>query len=148
MHFFPSSPNRPTGPIRFSSCNVRPVSWVVVPFQCNSSRGAKEVPGKQSCLTPWHQYPEKMYIKKLHHCNWQSPTRLQVLLVMADNLSIGRRCIKDSEGEKSAKKGKKVSKNAQKVLQSAHIQRYSVSCMSVPILPSSRLMSARNAVKF
>ena len=34
------------------------------------------------------------------------------------------------------------------MLQSAHIKRVCVSCMSVPILPSSRLMSARNAVKF
>ena len=34
------------------------------------------------------------------------------------------------------------------MLQSAHIKRVSVARMSVPILPSSRLMSARNAVKF
>ena len=34
------------------------------------------------------------------------------------------------------------------MLQSAHIQRVSVSCMSVRILPSSRLVSARNAAKF
>ena len=34
------------------------------------------------------------------------------------------------------------------MLQSAHIQRVSVSCMSVPILPSSRLLSTRNTVKF
>ena len=79
MHFFPSSPNRPTGPIRFSSSNVCLVSMVVVPFPCNSSSGAKEVPGKQSCLTPWHQYPEKMYIKKctslqLAVSPWAAPT--------------------------------------------------------------------------
>ena len=59
-------------------------------------------------------------------------TQLQVLLDMARNLSIGIRCIKDSEGEKSAKKRLKI------VLQSAHIQRVSVSRMSVHILPSSR----------
>ena len=35
-----------------------------------------------------------------------------------------------------------------KVLQSARIKRVSVSNMSVSILPSSRLMSARNAFKF
>ena len=68
-------------------------------------------------------------------------TWLQVLLAMARNLSIGTRCITEHEG-------KKVSKNAPKVLQSAHIKRVSASQMSVPILPSSRLMSARNAVKF
>ena len=33
-------------------------------------------------------------------------------------------------------------------LQSAHVKRVSVSRISVPIRPSSRLMSARNAVKF
>ena len=50
--------------------------------------------------------------------------------------------------KKGQKGQKKLSKNAQKVLQSAHIQRVSVSCMSVRILPSSRLMSARKAAKF
>ena len=64
---------------------------------------------------------------------------------MARNLSIGTRYKKGSEGEKSAKKGIKLSKNAQKVLQSAHIKTVSVSRMYVPILPS-RLMSARNAI--
>ena len=34
------------------------------------------------------------------------------------------------------------------MLQSAHSKICSTSCMSVPILPSSRLMSARNAVQF
>ena len=38
---------------------------------------------------------------------WLKGTRLQVLLAMARNLSIGKRCIKDSEDEKSAKKGLK-----------------------------------------
>ena len=28
--------------------------FVVVPFSYNSPRGAKEVPGEQSCLPPWH----------------------------------------------------------------------------------------------
>ena len=34
----------------------------------------------------------------------QGVKRLQVLLAMARNLSIGTRCIKDSEGEKVPKK--------------------------------------------
>ena len=68
-------------------------------------------------------------------------TQLQVLLAMARNLSIGTIRKKDSEGEKSAKKGLQLSKSAQKVLQSAHIKRVRlVSRMSVPILPSSNLM--------
>ena len=50
--------------------------------------------------------------------------------------------------EKGPTKCYKLSKNAQKVLQSAHIKRVSVSRMSVPILPSSRLISARKAIKF
>ena len=48
----------------------------------------------------------------------------------------------------SSEKGLKLSKMHKKVLQSAHIKRVSVSRMSVPILPSSRLMSAKNVVKF
>ena len=48
----------------------------------------------------------------------------------------------------SSEKGLKLSKMHKKVLQSAHIKRVSVSRMSVPILPSSRLMYARNVVKF
>ena len=36
----------------------------IVTFPCDSPRGAKEVPGEQGCLPPWHQYPEKMCIKK------------------------------------------------------------------------------------
>ena len=38
--------------------------FVVVPFPCDCPRGAKEVPGEQSCPSRWHQYPDKMYIKK------------------------------------------------------------------------------------
>ena len=39
------------------------------PFPYDSPRGAKDVPGEQSHLPPWHQYPEQIY----HHYNWQSP---------------------------------------------------------------------------
>ena len=55
---------------------------------------------------------------------------------MARNLSISTKCIKDSEGDKIAKKrAKNCLKMDTKVLQSAHIQRVSVTRMSVPILP-------------
>ena len=54
------SPNRPTGPIQSSSRDVCLSVCVFVPFPCDSPRGAKEVPGEQSHLPPWHQYPEKM----------------------------------------------------------------------------------------
>ena len=47
------SPNRPLG--RFGLVVAMSVPLGVVPFLCNSPRGAKEVPGE-------HQYPEKMYI--------------------------------------------------------------------------------------
>ena len=50
--------------------------------------------------------------------------------------------------KKVPKRAKTVKKNTQKVLQSAHINRVSVSRMSVSSLPSSRLMSARSAAKF
>jgi hypothetical protein len=33
---------------------------VSIPSPWDSPRGANEVPGEQSCLPPWHQYPEKM----------------------------------------------------------------------------------------
>ena len=36
--------------------------YIYVLFPCDSPRGAKEEPGEQSRLPPWHQYPEKMYI--------------------------------------------------------------------------------------
>ena len=55
--------NWPTGPIRSSSCKVCPWLGDFVPFPFDSPRGAKEVPGEQSCLLLCHQYPEKMYIK-------------------------------------------------------------------------------------
>ena len=45
------SSNRPTGPIRSTSCDVRPFvvcHSCVVPFPCDSPMGAKEVPGDQS----------------------------------------------------------------------------------------------------
>ena len=68
---------------------------------------------------------------------------------MARNLYIGTRCKKDSKGGKKwQKRAKTVLKCQTKLLQSAHIHRVSVSRMFVPILLSSRLMSARNAVKF
>ena len=59
-------------------------------------------------------------------------TRRQVLLAMARNLSIGTRCIEDSEGEKSAKKCSKLSKNAQKKCYNLHTSRELVSpvCLS------------------
>ena len=50
--------------------------------------------------------------------------------------------------KKVQKRAKNWLKMHKKVLQSAHIKRVSVSRMSVPILPSNRLMSARNVVKF
>ena len=53
------SSSRDVRPFVVCCCLLR-----VVPFPCDSPRGAKEVPGEQSCLPPWHQYPEKMYIKK------------------------------------------------------------------------------------
>ena len=59
--FIVFSPNRPTGPIWSSSCDVRLLSVVCsLPMQLSKgskggSRGAK--------LTPCHQYTEKMYIK-------------------------------------------------------------------------------------
>ena len=62
--FFSFSPNRPTGLIRSSSWNVCVYDYIYVPLPCDSPREAKEVPGEQSCLQPWHQYPEQMYIKK------------------------------------------------------------------------------------
>ena len=45
--------------------SVQDFLTMFVPFPCDSPRGAKEVPGEQSCPSPWHQYPEKkIYIKK------------------------------------------------------------------------------------
>ena len=67
---------------------------------------------------------------------------------MARNLFIGTRFKNILKVKKRAKKGLKLSKNAQNVLQSAHSKIFRVCLMSVPILPSSRLMYARNAVKF
>ena len=68
---------------------------------------------------------------------------------MARNLSIDTRCKKDSEGKKVPKKrAKRCLKRHKKVLQYAHIKRVSVSRMSVTIPPSSRLIFARNTVKF
>ena len=49
------SQNQPNGPIRSSSRDVRPFVQChllcVVPFPCDSPRGAKEVPGEQSRLS-------------------------------------------------------------------------------------------------
>ena len=64
---------------------------------------------------------------------------------MAHNLCIVTRCKKYPEGEKSAKRGLKMHNI---VLNFAHSKIFSVSRMYVPIMPSSRLISARNAVKF
>ena len=50
--------------------------------------------------------------------------------------------------KKVQKRAKKCQKMYKKVLQSAHVRRVSVSGMSVPILSSSTLMSARNVIKF
>ena len=38
-----------------------------VPFPCDSPRGVKEVPGEQSHLPPWHQYPEKILRLTIGH---------------------------------------------------------------------------------
>ena len=62
---------QPTGPIRSRSSNVRP--FVVVPFPCDSPRGAKEVPGEQIRLPPCHQYPEKLYITIGPQSKWSGP---------------------------------------------------------------------------
>ena len=58
-------------PNRSNSCDVCPL--LVVPFPCNSPRGAKEIPGEKSCLPPWHHYPEKCTSRNVHHYDWQSP---------------------------------------------------------------------------
>ena len=84
----------------------------------------------------------------LHNITQRYITRLQLLLAMAHNLSIGTRRKNESEGEQVPKRAKNCLKIHKKVLQSAHDKRVCVSRMSVSILPSSRLISARNAVKF
>ena len=68
---------------------------------------------------------------------------------MANNLFIGTRWKKNSEDQKKCqKRAKNCLKVHKKMLQSAHIKRVSFFRMPVPILPSSRLMSERNMVKF
>ena len=47
-------------PILSSSRDVRLFVTLFVTFPCDSPRGANEVPGEQSPLQQWHQYPEKM----------------------------------------------------------------------------------------
>ena len=57
---FSFSRNWPTGPIGpIVVMSVR-FHQIVFPFPCDSPRWAKEVPGEQRPLPPWHKYPEKM----------------------------------------------------------------------------------------